>query len=404
MPQFDALTEIDSLGQFAIPSEVPLPVVHAIHAVEEDNSALIDEAMSRLIEEANQLGLPRPFLSDIQQCSRTGGWSKFARALQTLDFLGADGRFFLLAPYTTSRKAKTETVLSAIYGSRLNLGEIPAILPILLDLFGVVHEKVPQIVPIMAHAGAGWFAGESGEAFIVPNGWAGLPEGDGPVFNNMSEQLNRVKVAFEAISRIFDETSASLLLSVYTPQSRLMTTLNAEYSFHEGGHASGIGLNHKFAAGVLNSTFYGAVEEWRSDGVAFETARRALPLETVGTLIASNVITRFGIDAHRSGALHLDTDVNSALLMFHSLIESGMLRVHPNKRLGFVDATFPGLARATEMMSASAISLTRRELQLPDPHAIWTLYPSVISVPQSVRQLFQQTVIDPCLGLYRELR
>ncbi|HEV3037336.1 MAG TPA: DUF6014 family protein, partial [Candidatus Angelobacter sp.] len=100
----------------------------------------------------------------------------------------------------------------------------------------------------------------------------------------------------------------------------------------------------------------------------------------------------------------LDTDVNSALLMFHSLIESGMLRVHPNKRLGFVDATFPGLARATEMMSASAISLTRRELQLPDPHAIWTLYPSVISVPQSVRQLFQQTVIDPCLGLYRELR
>jgi hypothetical protein len=376
----------------------------AIEAVEKKDSSSLGDAMTRLIEAASRLGLPKPFLADVKQSLETGDWSRFARALQTFEFLGAEGRFFLLAPYTTSRKAKTETVLSAIYGTRLNLGEIPTILPILLDLFGVVHERVPQIVPVIGHAGAGWFAGQSGEAFLVPNGWAGLPDGDGPVLNNMSEQLSRVKIAFDAIAAIFDEASSTLLLSVYKPESRLLATLNAEYSLHEGGHASGIGLNHKFAAGVLNSPFYGAVEEWRSDGVAFQIARRSLPAETAGTLIASNFITRFGIDAHRGGALHLDTDVNSALLTFHSLIESGMLRVHPDHRLGFVDATFSGLVRATEMMCASAVSLTRRELQLPDPHAIWTLYPNVIVVPESVRQLFRQTVINPCMGLYRELR
>jgi len=231
---------------------------------------------------------------------------------------GKQGCFFLMAPYTTSRKAKKETVLSAIYGSRLELGEIPPLQPILLDMFGVLNEPIPHMVPILGHAGAGWFAGESGEAFLVPNGWAGLPDGDGPVLNNMSEQVTRVSVAFEAIRRIFDEASANLLLSVYTPQSSLMKALNAEYSFHEAGHASGIGLNHKLAAGVLNSTFFGAIEEWRSDGVAFEAARRTLPLATVGTLIASNFITRFGIDAHRKGSLDLDTDVNSALLLFNS--------------------------------------------------------------------------------------
>jgi hypothetical protein len=385
--------------------EVPAPVMDVLMAVEKNDHSLLGQAMTFLIRDASQLGLPKKFLTDIMQGLETGDWSDFAQALKTLEFLGAEGRFFLLAPYTTSREAKLETLLSALYASRLDLGEIPATLPILIELFGIVHEQIPQIVPIYGHAGAGWFAGESGEAFLVPNGWAGLRDGDGPVLNNMSEQLVRVEsIAFEAIQTIFDEPSSALLLGAYTPQSMLAATLNAEYSFHEAGHASGIGLNHKLAAGVLNSPFYGAVEEWRADGVAFEVARRLLPVETAGTLVASNLITRLGIDAHRRGALDLDTDVNSVLLTFHSIIESGMLKVRHDNRLGFVDATFSGLVHATELMCASAISLTRREMQLSDPHAIWTLYPNVIAVPESVRHLFRQTVINPCRGLYRELR
>jgi len=385
--------------------EVPAPVMDVMMAVEKNDHSLLGQAMTFLIRDASQLGLPKKFLTDIMQGLETGDWSDFAQGLKTLEFLGAEGRFFLLAPYTTSRQAKSQTLLSALYASRMDLGEIPATHPILMEIFGEVHEQIPQIVPIMSHAGAGWFAGESGEAFLVPNGWAGLRDGDGPVLNNMSEQLARVeKAAFEAIQTIFDEPSSALLLGAYTPQSILAATLNAEYSFHEAGHASGIGLNHKLAAGVLNSPFYGAVEEWRADGVAFEVARRSLPVETAGTLVASNLITRLGIDAHRRGALDLDTDVNSVLLTFHSIIESGMLKVRHDNRLGFVDATYSGLVRATELMCASAISLTRREMQLSDPRAIWTLYPNVIAVPESVRHLFRQTVINPCRGLYQELR
>src|SRR5260370_1361889 len=114
------------------------------------------------------------------------------------------------------------------------------------------------------------------------------------------------KAAFEAIRTIFDEASSALLLSAYIPQRMLAARLNAEYSFHETGHASGIGLNHKLGARVLNSPFYGAVEEWRADGVAFEVARRSLPVASAGALVASNLITRFGIDAHRKGALDFD--------------------------------------------------------------------------------------------------
>lgn len=392
------------LGSF-LAGEVPAPVIDVIMAVEKNDQPRLGQAMTSLIEDANQLGLPKKFLTNIMQGLETEDWSGFAQGLRTFEFVGADGRFFLLAPYTTSRQAKSQTLLSALYASRMDLGEIPATHPILMEIFGEVHEQIPQIVPIKSHAGAGWFAGESGEAFLVPNGWAGLRDGDGPVLNNMSEQLARVeKAAFEAIRAIFDDASSALLLSAYTPEPMLAARLNAEYSFHETGHASGIGLNHKLAAGVLNSPFYGAVEEWRADGVAFEVARRSLPLETAGTLVASNLITRFGIDAHRKGALDFDTDVNAVLLTFHSLIKSGMLKVNPENRLSFADATLTGLVRATELMCASAISLTRREMQLSDPRAIWTLYPNMIAVPESVRHLFQQTVINPCLGLYRELR
>jgi hypothetical protein len=49
------------------------------------------------------------------------------------------------------------------------------------------------------------------------------------------------------------------------------------------------------------------------------------------------------------------------LLKFHSVIESGMLKVRHDNRLGFVDVTFSGLVRPTVLMCASAISLTRRE-------------------------------------------
>ncbi len=387
-------------------ADVPFQITEVINAVATNDFSRLDRAMAHVIHSSNELGLPTAFLEDIQQYGLdSGDWSRFADGFKKLKFLGKNGRFLLVAPYTTSREGERQTSLSAIYGVRLDLGSIPPADSVLHEMFGEVREPIPQLIPFYADLLAGWFAGEAGEAFIVPNGWAGLPDGDGPVLNNMSEQLERVgKAATEAIRKIFDPPSATLLLSVYSPQSRLMTTLNTEYSFHEAGHATGVGLNHKLAAGILNSPFFGAVEEWRSDGVGFEAAQKLLTPVTAGNLIASNLITRFGIDSHRKGALDLDTDVNSALLTFQSLIESGAMRIHADNRLGFIDPTFPGLVRATELMRASALALTRKEMQLSDPHGIWTLYPNAVTVSESVRLLFRQIVITPCIGLYRELR
>lgn len=386
-------------------SIVPVQIMEVIHAVENNDPAKLDRAMIRVIQNSTGLGLSKSFLMDIKRGLDSGDWSRFAAGFKRNKFVGKKGRFLLVAPYTTSRGGKRETRLSAIYGVCLALEKIPSANAVLQNLFGEVREHVPELIPFHAYVGAGWFAGEAGEAFIVPNGWAGLPDGDGPVLNNMSEQLVRVgRSAMEAIRKVFDLPSATLLLSVYRPQSRLMNTLNREYSFHEAGHAAGIGLNRKMAAGVFNSPFFGAVEEWRADGVAFEAAQMLLPAETAGTLVASNMITRFGIDAHRKGALDLDTDVNSALLTFQSLIESGTIRIYEDNRLGFVDPSFMGLVRATQLMRASTLALTRKEMQLSDPHGIWTLYPNTVTVPESIRHLFRQTVVVPCIGLYRELR
>src|SRR5258707_12615865 len=98
--------------------EVPAPVMDVMMAVEKNDHSLLGQAMTFLIRDASQLGLPKKFLTDIMQGLETGDWSDFAQGLKTLEFLGAEGRFFLLAPYTTSREAKLETLLSALYASR----------------------------------------------------------------------------------------------------------------------------------------------------------------------------------------------------------------------------------------------------------------------------------------------
>ncbi len=384
---------------------VPDAIKELIHAVEHNDSPRLNRAMARVIQSAADVGLPKSFLMDIQHGLQCGDWSRFADGFRRAKFLGKDGRFLLVAPYTTSRGGKVEAQLSAIYGAQLNLASIPPSDEALINLFGELREPIPHMLPFQAYAAAGWFTGEAGEAFIVPNGWAGLPQGDGPALNNVSEQLLRVgRGATEAIRRIFDAPSAALLLSAYAPRSRLMTILNQEYLFHEAGHASGLGISHKFAAGVLNSPFLGAVEEWRADGVGFELARMLLPAEMAGTVIASNLITRFGIDAHRKGTIDFDTDANSALLTFQFLLEAGAIRIHEGNRLGFAELSFTSLVHATALMRTSALALTREEMRLSTPRGIGRLYPDALAVSEGTRQLFQQMVVAPCAGLYRELR
>src|SRR5258707_12615864 len=74
--------------------EVPAPVMDVMMAVEKNDHSLLGQAMTFLIRDASQLGLPKKFLTDIMQGLETGDWSDFAQGLKTLEFLGAEGRFF----------------------------------------------------------------------------------------------------------------------------------------------------------------------------------------------------------------------------------------------------------------------------------------------------------------------
>jgi hypothetical protein len=115
-------------------------------------------------------------------------------------------------------------------------------------------------------AAAGLAGSEAGEAFLVPDGW-GFPGSErGPALNDMLEQLNRYTKAGKAcIQRIFEEDSAELLLSAMDVSDPWFSLQHREFSYHEIGHATGLGLKRKLSAGLLATPWYRAVEEWRSD-------------------------------------------------------------------------------------------------------------------------------------------
>jgi hypothetical protein len=120
-------------------------------------------------------------------------------------------------------------------------------------------------------------------------------------------------------------------------------------------------------------------------------------------LVASNLCTRFGLDAQRRGGLDRDTDVLASLLTFHYLIQSEAIRIGPaSHRLALMETTPQCLVRAVELMRADAVKLTRSEMEQADPHAIWRLY--TLQVPRATEMLFEEYVVKPCAGIYRDLR
>jgi hypothetical protein len=259
------------------------------------------------------------------------------------------------------------------------------------------------VLPLIVIASAGMLADEGGEAFIVPDGWPGVKSGCGPALNNMVEQRRRFVACGErCIHSIFETKSAELLTRPLRHPQRACQVHHTEYQLHDYGHACGVGLQVKLALEVLGSAWYRGVEEWRSDGVAFELAARTMGPERTAQLIASNLCTRLGLDAQRRGGIDRDTDVLSSLLLFHYLIQSDAIQIRPSRRLAFREPTPQCLIRAVEGMRADAIALTRREMEQSDPHAVWRLY--TMHLPRSTEMLFQEYVVKPCAGIYSNLQ
>jgi Family of unknown function (DUF6014) len=364
--------------------------------------ALTRQAVGDLLQ--TDTPLPKLFLQAIYDALECEDWSKVSAYFGKQAFFAPDGTFLLIGNYTTRREGQESTKLSALYGERLNIAPVPNVETHLMDLFGEIRQVVPTVIPIKMHAAAGGLADDTGsEAFIVPDGW-GFPNAEaGPALNNMPEQRRRfLQGGRAAIRAVFERETAELLLAPYKTQEKAFATIQTEYQVHDAGHASGMGIHAKIHHNLLTSPLYRAVEEWRSDGVAFEILSRALPTEQAAMVVASNLNVRFGIDALRSGQL-ADTDINATMLTLSRLVWSGEMDVSKNGKLTLAEPTPRGLLKAVELMQADAVALTRRELHLSKPEDLWHLFGTIPVDPLAVA-LFKGLVQHPCSRLKTGLR
>jgi hypothetical protein len=221
----------------------------------------------------------------------------------------------------------------------------------------------------------------------------------------MDEQLKRFEqIGHQAIRRIFDDRSAELLLSSFKVAGENRNIRMLEYAYHDGGHATGIGLARKIRENVLQGSWYRAVEEWRADGVAFELAGRILSAPVFGSLVASNLCTRFGVDALRQGGPELDTDVTVVKLTFHHLLKGGALAVGRDGKLTLTATSLTDLGRSVAVLRKAAVDLTHDELLLEHVLGIHGLYGSRFAITTDLDDLFRQTVLGPCRDLVSGLQ
>jgi len=349
-------------------------------------------------------GPPHHFLAHTAEALLTGNWSFFASAFAELRFLGPDGDFFLCAPYRIRREGCIFTELSALYGAIIPHTPLPDVEALIRSTIGDLRQNPPKVLPMRVHDSAGLLSAERGEAFVVPDGWIDVQDGNGPALNNMYEQRRRfTRAGRRCIRAIFNRSSADFLLEPFREKQAAFQLQYEEYQMHDFGHAAGIGLNYKLRhEDILATPSLRGVEEWRADGVAFDLADRVLPRDRAAQLIASNLVTRLGLDAHRLGGLDLDADAMASLMTFHYLIETDTFKPDHSGRLTLRDISYEGLRRAVEPMRAAAIRLTREELASRDPRAIWRHYR--LDRSPSTEMLFEEHILQPCRGFYSELR
>lgn len=377
-----------------------------IDAIAEGNTRTASAGLHKLSKSADSYGLPRTFSEETLIALDTGDWNRLSEPFRRCEFIGGDGTFLLIGPYTIRRLGRRTTILTAIYGRVVRQEPIAGLEAELVKLFGRLNQHVPMIIPFQVIAACGAVGREDGEAFLVPDGWRFAGSEDGPALNDMGEQRRRLcQSAFGCMRRIFEPKTAELLVGPLWDDKWGVQNQHLEYQYHEAGHASGYGLQRKLKRKLLPTLECKAVEEWRSDGVEFALARRLLPAETAAQLIAANFCIRFGIDAHRRGGIELDVDVNATLLTFDRLLRNGGLVLENTGRLALSDPTHRGLVEAVQPHSDEALQLTFDETPINENEKdIESLYGEV-SVPDAeTKSIFRKHVVEPCLGLFKELQ
>jgi hypothetical protein len=363
-------------------------------------------AVKKLRQEAtNSCELPSAWLLNTADALENNDWSILSEGFINMDFIGKNGYFLIIAPYQINRQCQSQTTLSAIYGKMHNNQEpsIEQLENLSREKFGTLSQRIPRNLSFSEIASCGYTSGESGEAFIVPNGWFFPNSVCGPALNNASQQRRRfLGSSRECIQKVFEYETANLLLNPLEDEINSERYRHIDTQVHEAGHASGLGFDFKVKQNLFQNYAYAGVEEWRADSLGFEFAACILPAQEAGKLVAVNFCIRFGLDAHRLGGIEKDTDVYASLLSLEHLFQSDAIYITKKGQLALRNLSYLGLLQAVELHRTQALCLTRRELNLKSPTGIFYLYQ--IDVHPSTQSVFQGLIMERCQGIWAELQ
>lgn len=349
--------------------------------------------------------LPFKSLSILSEICLSQNWDEISKVFIDKEFIGESGYFLWFAPFSIRREGKTFSELTGIFGKVINLRQ-PSEFDISkqLNKFKKNDDVPGEIISVEGILTFGFTGTESGEAFLIPNGWKFKDSKFGPALNDLNQQRNRfLKFGLHNIKKIFDVNTAQFLLSWVSETKEAYETQSREYQYHEFGHFSGISLNEKIANKAFLTPWHAAVEEWRSDGVAFHLAIKTMGEREAARMIAANICLRFGVDSQRLGGIELDSDVNASLILFDRLLESGTLSVTNELQLTFNLENIEDLLDRVYPSITSALELTRMESSLKNSKGIWNLYGGIKVSPIS-RNLFEIFVRKPCTNHFNQLR
>lgn len=344
--------------------------------------------------------LPSEFLKLTAEAIRTQNWDLLSEAFISKQFVGPEGDVLLIAPYTVNRQAQQFTELSMLYGKEINHEH-----PLQTEIAKEALAKVDAIIvlPVEIISSHGTVYGEGGEAFIVPDGWNFDQSKDGPAINVMNEQRRRLlDTGLACLEKIFDPETYKLIAAIHDDKESAYKVQHLEYQFHEVGHATGITIGEKVDQDLLVTYWQRAVEEWRADCMAFSYMQKICSKEDLEKAIASNLATRFGVDAHRAGGLELDTDVNTTLLIFDRLMVSEQLYI-VNGKLKLRASNYEELAAIYTKQIQDGNELTALESVLKHPQGVWGLYGQV-GVSNINRAMFSHYVLSKCAGAFNSLK
>ncbi len=333
-------------------------------------------------------------------------YDPLARLFFEEKFIGPTGHFALAAPFTVMREAAKDKKFSMLVGRVIYRPSSKDAVAVAERLQGCpFREAVNKLFAVKASVATGNLDGkQGGEAFCVPDSWEWSKGNEKLVMaalNNETEQRRRALIGFKRISRIFDTKTSRLLIQPLRTMKDFIRVQATEYALHDVGHHSGLGLNYKTEQNLLQTYWQQGVEECRADAMDFAIVTELFTEEEAKAIISSNFITRFGIDAHRSGGIDGDYDITVVLWLLDHLLKEGNIVINERK-LGIRNIESTGLIDAVRGPIADGLGLTRAELALTRLSGLARLYN--FRADRLTLEIFEEFILGPCRSLAADLR